>query len=91
MARPLRVEYPGALYHVTSRGNAGQNIFRYDRDRLYFLSLLGELIERFNWLCHGYCLMNNHYHLIIRDTTRKPLPRHAAAQRYLHTEVQLVL
>jgi putative transposase len=65
MARPLRVEYPGALYHVTSRGNARQNIFRYDRDRLYFLSLLEKLIERFNWRCHGYCLMNNHYHLIV--------------------------
>ncbi len=74
MARPLRVEYPGALYHITSRGNAGQNIFRYDRDRLYFLSLFGELIERFNWLCHGYCLMNNHYHLII-ETPRGNLSR----------------
>jgi len=64
MARPLRVEYPGALYHATSRGNAGGNIFRCDKDRLYFLRLLGELIGRFNWLCHGYCLMNDHYHLI---------------------------
>ena len=74
MARPLRVEYPGALYHVTSRGNAGQNIFRYDKDRLYFLGLLGELVERFNWLCHGYCLMNNHYHLMI-ETPRGNLIR----------------
>ena len=81
MARPLRVEYPGALYHITSRGNAGQNIFRHDRDRLYFLGLLGELIERFNWLCHGYCLMNNHYHLII-ETPRGNLSRGMRHKRH---------
>ena len=46
MARPLRLEYPGALYHVTSRGNAGQKIFRNDKDRLEFLELLGRSVER---------------------------------------------
>jgi REP element-mobilizing transposase RayT len=65
MARPLRIEYPGALYHVTSRGNAGGKIFRSDKDREYFLDLLGFIIERFNWLCHAWCLMDNHYHLIL--------------------------
>jgi putative transposase len=65
MARPLRIEYPGALYHVTSRGNAGNRIYRNDKDRIYFLELLGFLVERFHWLCHAYCLMDNHYHLII--------------------------
>ena len=65
MARPLRIEYPGALYHVTSRGNAGGKIFRSEKDREYFLDLLGFIIERFNWLCHAWCLMNNHYHLIL--------------------------
>jgi putative transposase len=65
MARPLRIEYPGALYHVTSRGNAGGRIFRGDKDREYFLDLLGFIIERFHWLCHAWCLMDNHYHLIL--------------------------
>ncbi len=65
MARPLRVEFPGAVYHVTSRGNARANIFESDRDRGLFLHILGETVERFNWLCHAYCLMGNHYHLLI--------------------------
>jgi REP element-mobilizing transposase RayT len=65
MARPLRIEYPGALYHVTTRGNAGGKIFRSDKDREYFLDLLGFIIDRFNWLCHAWCLMDNHYHLIL--------------------------
>jgi REP element-mobilizing transposase RayT len=65
MARPLRIEYPGALYHVTTRGNAGGRIFRSDKDREYFLELLGFIIERFHWLCHAWCLMDNHYHLVL--------------------------
>jgi len=65
MARPLRIEYPGALYHVTSRGNARNDIYRDDRDRINFLDILTEIVKRYNWLCHAYCLMNNHYHLII--------------------------
>ena len=65
MARPLRIEYPGALYHATARGNARAKIFRSDKDREYFLDLLGFVINRFHWLCHAYCLMDNHYHLII--------------------------
>lgn len=65
MARPLRIEYPCALYHVTSRGNAGQKIFRSDKDRTYFLDLLGGICDRFHWLCYAYALMDNHYHLII--------------------------
>lgn len=65
MARPLRIEYPGALYHVTTRGNAGARIFKTDNDREYFLNLLGFIIERFHWLCHAWCLMENHYHLIL--------------------------
>ncbi len=65
MARPLRIEYPGALYHVTSRGNARQKIFRDDTDRTYFLDLLGKTVSRYRWICHAYCLMDNHYHLVI--------------------------
>jgi len=65
MARPLRIEYPGAVYHVTSRGNARADIFDDDNDRNLFLSILGQTVKRFNWLCHAYCLMDNHYHLLI--------------------------
>jgi REP element-mobilizing transposase RayT len=65
MARPLRIEYDGALYHVTSRGNARKAIFKDDEDRELFLDTLTKVNERYNWLCHAYCLMNNHYHLLI--------------------------
>ncbi|PTN38240.1 transposase [Desulfonatronum sp. SC1] len=65
MARPLRIEFPGALYHVTARGNARSEIFLGDDDRWLFLSILADLVERYNWICHGYCLMGNHYHLLI--------------------------
>ena len=65
MARPLRIEFPGGIYHVTSRGNAKQAIFIGDEDRGQFLDLLSIVVERVNWLCHAYCLMENHYHLLI--------------------------
>jgi REP element-mobilizing transposase RayT len=65
MARPLRIEYDGALYHVTSRGNARESIFAGDEDRKIFLDTLKKVNEKYNFLCHAYCLMNNHYHLLI--------------------------
>ena len=65
MARPLRIEFPGAVYHVTARGNARADIFTEDSDRQIFLSVLGQTVKRFNWLCHAYCLMGNHYPLLI--------------------------
>ena len=65
MARPLRLELPGAVYHLTSRGNARQKIFFTDRDRELFLNTLSHVISRFGWICHAYCLMANHYHLLI--------------------------
>ena len=65
MARPLRIEFPGAVYHVTSRGNARQAIFIDDEDRGRFLDVLSIVVEMFKWLCHAYCLMENHYHLLI--------------------------
>src|SRR4030065_621203 len=64
MARPLRIEYPGAVYHITSRGNEKKLIFKDERDREIFLDTLSQVDKRYNWLCHAYCLMNNHYHLI---------------------------
>ena len=65
MARPLRIEFPGALYHVTSRGDGREDIYRGDADRRIFLALLAEVCEQFNWWGHAYCLMTNHYHLLI--------------------------
>jgi len=65
MARQLRIEFSGAVYHLTSRGNARADIFIDDSDRTLFLSILSQVVKRFNWLCHAYCLMNNHYHLMI--------------------------
>ena len=65
MARPLRIEYPGAVYHVTSRGNEKRPVFKTDTDRQNFLNTLQHVNKRYNWLCHAYCLMTNHYHLLI--------------------------
>jgi len=65
MTRPLRIEFPNALYHITSRGDRRENIYDDDVDREVFLDILGNVVTDYNWLCHGYCLMDNHYHLII--------------------------
>jgi putative transposase len=65
MARPLRIEYSGAVYHVTSRGNARRKIYSDERDRETFLNVLGIVAKRYNWLCHAYCLMDTHYHLLV--------------------------
>jgi putative transposase len=65
MARPLRIEYAGAVYHVTSRGNARQRIFDDAWDRESFLNVLSRVVKRWKWRCHAYCLMDNHYHLLI--------------------------
>ncbi len=65
MARPLRIEYPGAFYHITSRGNERKNIFKSARDREKFLSYLASSTERYGAEIHVYCLMTNHYHLLL--------------------------
>jgi REP element-mobilizing transposase RayT len=65
MARPLRIEYAGAVYHITSRGNEKKAVFKTDQDRINFLNTLHHVNNRYNWICHAYCLMNNHYHLLI--------------------------
>ena len=65
MARPLRLEFAGALYHLTSRGDRRENIYEDDADRADFLSVLGEVCAQYNWVCHAYCLMSNHYHLLV--------------------------
>jgi REP element-mobilizing transposase RayT len=65
MSRPLRIEFAGALYHVTSRGDGQEVIFLGDEDKHRFLDVLSELVHDFNWAVHAYCLMDNHYHLLI--------------------------
>ena len=65
MARPLRLELAGALYHITSRGDEREDIFLSDDDRLAWLDTLAEVCKRFNWVCHAYCQMTHHYHLLI--------------------------
>lgn len=80
MARPLRIEYAGAFYHVTSRGNAQEAIYRNDEDRKEFLTLLSNTSKRYNWYCHAYCLMDNHYHLLIETST----PTLSKGMKYLN-------
>jgi REP element-mobilizing transposase RayT len=65
MTRPLRIEYPGALYHVTARGNRRSTIYFDDADRFIWLDILGRTCERFNLSVHAYCQMTDHYHLLI--------------------------
>jgi REP element-mobilizing transposase RayT len=65
MARPLRIEYAGAVYHITSRGNEKKAVFKSDQDRINFLNILLHVNKHYNWICHAYCLMDNHYHLLI--------------------------
>lgn len=65
MARPLRIEFPGALYHITVRGDRQEPIYEDNQDRQYFIELLGQVIIQGNWICHAYCLMDNHFHLMI--------------------------
>ncbi len=65
MARPLRLEFSGALYHVTSRGNRREDIYFGDVDRDMWLDVLGNVCSRYNWVVHAYCQMTNHYHLLV--------------------------
>ena len=65
MSRPLRIEFPGAVYHVTSRGNAGRQVFSDADDGARFMGLLEREIAQQRWLCHGFCLMPDHYHLLL--------------------------
>lgn len=80
MSRPLRIEFPGAVYHVTSRGNARKKIFLNDDDREAFIDTLAWVVERFGWICHAYCLMSNHFHLLIET----PRPNLSLGMRQLN-------
>ena len=65
MARPLRIEYPSAFYHVTSRGNEQKDVFKSQKDREKFLSYLESATERYGAVIHAYCLLSNHYHILL--------------------------
>lgn len=65
MVRPLRLEFPGAIWHVTARGNARENIFLTDGDRMAFLSILDRVVTMFRWQVHAWVLMGNHFHLVV--------------------------
>ena len=80
MARPLRIEYPGAFYHVINRGNAGESIVTSEGDRARFAEYLGKTVERFSIIIHTYCLMSNHYHLLIET----PYPNLSRAIQWLN-------
>ena len=66
MARRLRITEPNGIYHVTARGNRRQVVFEDDRDRRTFLALLRQVVSRRGWTCHSYCLMPNHFHLVVQ-------------------------
>ena len=80
MASPLRLQFEHALYHVTSRGNARQAIVKTQADRQAFLDGLAQVVDRFGWRCHAYCLMNNHYHLLVET----PFPNLSQGMRQLN-------
>lgn len=80
MSRPLRIEYPGAWYHVMNRGLARQAIFHNDHHRKLFLELLNEICQHYKVEIHAYCLMGNHYHLFLRT----PLGNLSRAMRHLN-------
>ena len=65
MARKVRIQYPGAIYHVMNRGDRREDIFEDDQDRLRFLETLGEACEKTGFQIHAYCLMRNHFHLVV--------------------------
>jgi putative transposase len=73
VARPLRIVFAGASYHLITRGNARQSIYADDLDRGCHLQLLARTVDRYGWRCHAYCLLGNHYHLVV-ETPRPNLP-----------------
>ncbi|WP_317201791.1 transposase [Janthinobacterium sp.] len=65
MARPLRIQFAGGLYHVTSRGNQREAIYLSELDRLTWLAIFPQVCQRYKWRCHVWCQMTNHYHIVI--------------------------
>jgi putative transposase len=81
VARQLRHQFPGAVYHVTSRGNARGRVFLNDADERAFVRTLARVVADCGWRCHGYCLMGNHYHLVLET----PRPNLALGMRRLNS------
>lgn len=81
MARKLRLEYAGALYHLTARGNERKEVFRDDIDRQRFIALLAHEVKQLRWRLHAYCLMGNHYHLLVET----PEPNLARGMRRINS------
>ena len=79
MPRKLRVQYPGAVYHLMNRGDRRDDIFQDDDDRCRFLKTLGEACEKTGWQVHAYCLMSNHFHLVVET----PQPNLVAGMKWL--------
>ena len=79
MPRKLRIEYPGAMYHVMNRGDRREDIFQDGEDRKRFLSTLREACKKTEWEAHSYCLMRNHFHLVIET----PQPNLVAGMKWL--------
>ena len=65
MSRPVRIEFPGACYHVTSKGTKEQTVFKDKEDKAIFLNVLDNVVARFGWLLHSYVIMDEHYHLVV--------------------------
>jgi REP element-mobilizing transposase RayT len=82
MGRPLRIEVPGGFFHVGTRGVNREAVFYEPRDRRWFLQLLLRATRRFDWLCVEYCLMGNHYHLLLQT----PEPTLARGMQFLNGE-----
>ncbi len=78
MARPLRIQYPGAVYHVTCRGNERQDIFKDDADRERFLQILIQSVNIYSVKLFSYVLMSNHFHLLM-ETPKATLPNSCAS------------
>ena len=74
MPRKLRIQYPGAMYHVMSRGNRREDVFLDDVDRQDFLKTLAEACQKTGWQIHAYCLMGNHYHLVLETPNANLVP-----------------
>jgi putative transposase len=74
VARKLRVQYPGAVYHVMNRGDHREPIFRSTKDREVFLQTLGQACEKTDWQIHAWCLMSNHFHLVIETPRANLVP-----------------
>ena len=87
MARPLRIEYPGAYYHVMNRGQSRRNIFVEDKGRQSFLDLLADITRLWKVEIHAYCLMDNHYHLLLSTPTGGFAAADAPSRWDLYAEV----